>query len=88
MALGIEVGLVQATYCARLEPSSPRQKRGGAPSHLPNFRLISIVAKGSAGEFVLDGDPAPSPKRGRSPLPNFKGCGCSQVENFEIGPVI
>ena len=25
----------------------------------------------TAGDFVLDGDPAPSPKRGRSPLPNF-----------------
>jgi len=23
----------------------------------------------SPGEFVLDGDPAPSPNRGRSPLP-------------------
>ena len=23
------------------------------------------------GDFMLDGDPAPSPKRGRSPLPNF-----------------
>jgi len=25
------------------------------------------------GEFVLDGDPVPLPKKGRSPLPNFKG---------------
>jgi len=25
----------------------------------------------SAGDFVLDKDPAPSPKRGRRPLPNF-----------------
>ena len=24
------------------------------------------------GDFVLDGDPAPSPKRGRSPLPNYR----------------
>jgi len=27
----------------------------------------------SPGEFVLGGDPVPSPKEGRSPLPNFKG---------------
>jgi len=27
----------------------------------------------SAGEFDLDGDPAPSPKKGVEPLPNFKG---------------
>jgi len=26
----------------------------------------------SPGDFVLDGDSAPSPKRGRSPLPNFR----------------
>jgi len=25
----------------------------------------------SPGDFALDGDPAPSPKRGQSPLPNF-----------------
>jgi len=29
----------------------------------------------SPGEFMLDGDPAPLPKKGRSPLPNFKGLG-------------
>jgi len=27
----------------------------------------------SPGVFVLDGDPVPFPKRGRSPLPNFRG---------------
>jgi len=26
----------------------------------------------SPGDFVLDGDSAPSPKRGQSPLPNFQ----------------
>jgi len=26
----------------------------------------------SRGDFVLDGDPAPSTKWGRSPLPNFQ----------------
>ena len=38
----------------------------------------------SAGEFVLDGDPAPYPKRGRSPSPILK----MEVENFEIGPEV
>jgi len=38
----------------------------------------------SAGEFVLDGDPAPYPKRGRSPSPILK----VEVENFEIGPEV
>jgi len=27
----------------------------------------------SPGEFVLNRDPDPSPKRGQNPLPNFKG---------------
>jgi len=35
----------------------------------------------SPGEFVLDGDPAPSPKRGRAPSPILR----VEVENFEIG---
>jgi len=26
----------------------------------------------SPGDFVLDGDPAPLPKRGQSPLPDFR----------------
>jgi len=38
----------------------------------------------SPGEFVLDGNPAPSPKRGRSPSPILK----VEVENFEIGPEV
>jgi len=36
----------------------------------------------SPGEFVLDGDPAPSPNRGRSPTPILR----LEVENLEIGP--
>ena len=35
----------------------------------------------SPGEFVLDGDPAFSTKRGRSPSPILR----VEVENFEIG---
>ena len=36
------------------------------------------------GDFVLDGDPAPSAKRGRAPSPILR----VMVENFEIGPVV
>jgi len=38
----------------------------------------------STGEFVLDGDPAFSTKRGRSPSPILR----VEVENFEIGPEV
>jgi len=38
----------------------------------------------SPGEFVLDGDPAPSPKRGRAHSPILR----VEVENFEIGPEV
>jgi len=34
----------------------------------------------SPGEFVLDGDPAPLPKGGRTPSPILR----FEVENFEI----
>ena len=36
----------------------------------------------SPGEFVLDGDLAPSPKRGGAASPILR----VEVENFEIGP--
>jgi len=68
--------LFQATLC-KIGTQLPPQKRERSP--LPNFRTISIVAKwldasrchlvwryASAQATVLDGDPAPSPKRGRS----------------------
>ena len=38
----------------------------------------------SPGEFVLDGDAAPSPKRGGAPSPILR----VEVENFEIGPEV
>jgi len=38
----------------------------------------------SPGEFVLDGDPAPSPKRGRASSPILR----VRVENLEIGPEV
>ena len=36
------------------------------------------------GDFVLDGDPAASPKTGRAPSPILR----DKVENFEIGPEV
>ena len=38
----------------------------------------------SPGEFVLDGDPDPSPKRGRAPSLILR----LEVEDFEIGPEV
>jgi len=38
----------------------------------------------SPGYFVLDGDPAPLPKRGWSPSPILR----AEVENLEIGPEV
>ena len=47
--------------------------------------VLGMVVGLSPGEFVLDGDRAPSPQKGQSPLPNIKGC---KVDNFEIGPEV
>jgi len=33
--------------------------------------VLGMVVGLSPGDFVLDGEPAPSPKRGRRPLPQF-----------------
>jgi len=46
--------------------------------------LLGMVVGLSPGEFVLDGDPAPFPKRGRAPSPIFR----VEVGNFEIGPEV
>ena len=43
--------------------------------------ILGMVVGLSPGEFVLDGDPAPSSKRGRAPSPILRVV----VENFEIG---
>ena len=49
------------------------------------MRLVLGMEVGlSPGEFVSDGDPAPSPKRGRAPSPILR----VEVENFEIGPEV
>ena len=70
-------------YCVRWGPSSTLPKRGQSP--LPNFRPMSIVAKGldgsrlafvtevglGPGNIVLDGNLAPSPSKGAEPPPQF-----------------
>jgi len=84
LALGIEVDLCPCYVVLDWDPA-PILKGGGAS--LFNFRPISIVAKRldasrchavwrygfSPGEFVLDGDPAPSQMLR------------VEAENFEIG---
>ena len=46
--------------------------------------ILGMVVGLSAREFVLDGDPALSPERGRAPSPILR----VEVENFEIGPEV
>ena len=46
--------------------------------------VLGMVVGLSPSEFVLDGDPSPSPKRGRAPSPILT----VEVENFEIGPEV
>jgi len=45
---------------------------------------LSMEVGLSPGEFVLDGDPVPSPKRDGAPSPILR----VYVENFEIGPEV
>ena len=46
--------------------------------------VLGMMVGLSPGVYVLDGDSAPSPKRGRAPFPILK----VEVENFEIGPEV
>ena len=46
--------------------------------------ILGMVVGLSPGEFVLDRDPAPTPKRGRAPSPILR----VEVENFEVGPEV
>jgi len=67
----------------RWGPRSPLQKGGRAPSQF-SVNVYCVQTAGwikmvlgieiglSSDDFVLDGDPAPSTKKGRSPLPNFR----------------
>ena len=48
--------------------------------------ILGMVVGLSPGEFVSDGDPAISPKRGRAPSPILRVE--VEVENFEIGPEV
>jgi len=64
-------------HCATWGPSSTSQKGGRAPSIFGPFLLwpnagcmkmtLCIEVGLSPGDFVLDGDPAPSPKWGGAP---------------------
>jgi len=44
MPLGVEVGLGPGDFVLDGDPAPP-EKKGTAPTHLPNFRPVSIVAK-------------------------------------------
>ena len=67
--------------CVRWGPRSPSPKGGGAPKFSAHvycglragwMKLVLGIEVGlSPGDFVLDGDPAPLPKRGQSPAPQF-----------------
>jgi len=85
MALGIQVGLGPGYIVLDWDPAPLPKKAGGAFQFSTHFYCgqtagcikmpLGMEVGFSPGEFVfvLDGDPAPSPNRGRSPLPNFKG---------------
>ena len=62
----------------------PLPQKGADPQTAVWMKLIHMVVRLSPGEFVLDGDLAPSPKRGRAPSPILR----VEVENFEIGPEV
>jgi len=47
------------------------------------MKRMTMVVDLSTGDFVLDGDPAPSPKR--DSVPTILRV---EVENFEIGPEV
>jgi len=67
------------------------QKGGGPPKFLAHVYcdqtvgwmklILGTVVGLNPGKYVLDGDPAPYPKRGRAPSPILS----VEVENFEIG---
>ena len=84
----------------------PRPQRGGAkadqifgpcllwPNGLMDEAGTWTEVGLSPGDFVLDGDPAPSPKRGRSPPPQFSAhfycgqtAGCIKMPfGMDVGP--
>ena len=68
--------------CVKWGPRSPSQKGGRSPPISAHvycdqtagwMKVVLGMEVGlSPGDFVLDGDSLPFPKRGQSPLPNFR----------------
>jgi len=80
MPLGMDVGLSPGDF-VRWRPSPPPQKSGGAPIFGPCILRSNGCMDQDATWYGgrprprrhgLDGTQLPSPKRGRSPLPNFR----------------
>jgi len=87
MPLGMELSLGPGDFVLDGDPAPPPQKGGGSPpTNFRRFPVhvycgqtagwiklvLGMVVGLSPGDFVLDGEPAPSPKRGEGPLPNFR----------------
>ena len=90
-------------HCVRWELSSPSPKLGAGPQfsaliccdQMAGWIKIPLgMEKGlGPGDFVLDGDPAPPPKKGAEPPPQFSGhvhCGqtagwTEMVLDIEVG---
>ena len=91
MSLGMEVGLGPGDFALDGDPTTPPQK-GRASGVFSEFsacvycghqtagwmKLVLGMAVGlSLGDFVLDGDPAPSPPSPKgAQTPNFRPFGC------------
>ena len=80
MPLDMDVGLSPGDFVLDGDPVLPPQQRGRSPSQFSahfycaqTAGCIKMPLGMEVGVFVLDGDPAPSPKGGQSPLPIFNG---------------
>jgi len=68
-------------YCVKWGPSSPPPKGGGAPQFSAHIccgqmaglikMLLGMEKRLGPGNFVLDRDPTPPPKKGAEPPPQF-----------------
>jgi len=77
MPHGMDVGLSPGDFVLYGDPVLPPQQRGRSPFQFSAHFYCAQTAgciKMPLG-MEVDGDPAPLPKKGRSPLPNFKGLG-------------
>ena len=91
MPLGMELGLdVAGDFVLDGDPVAPSPKGGRTPKISAYvycdqtagwMKLILGMVVGLSSR-ELDGNPAPSPKRGRAPCPILR----VEVENFEIVP--